>query len=91
MTKENLRMSIKEANRFSTMRQVDKKTLTLQQASEELGISLRQAKRIRKRYISDGEKGLISKKRGAPSTNKRADISIWWDFVHGRNKKSQSA
>ena len=55
-------MSIKEANRLSTMRQVDKKTLTLQQASEELGISLRQAKRIRKRYISDGEKGLISKK-----------------------------
>ena len=56
-------MSIKEANRLSTKGQVDKKTLTLQQASEELGISLRQAKRIRKRYISDGEKGLISKKR----------------------------
>ena len=46
-------MSIKEANRLSVMRQVDKKILSLQKASEELGVSLRQVKRIRKRYLSD--------------------------------------
>ncbi len=57
-------MSIKEANRLSVMRQVDKKVLNIGKASEELGISLRQAKRIRKRYLKEGEIGLISKHRG---------------------------
>lgn len=67
---EKLNMSIREAERLGIMRQVDKKALTLQRASEELGISLRQAKRVRKRYKSEGEKGLVSKRRGMPSSNK---------------------
>src|ERR1700722_4527023 len=58
--KENLKMSIREAERLSIMRQIDKKILTLRKASEELGISLRQTKRVRKRYLENGEKGLIS-------------------------------
>jgi len=62
-------MSIKEADRLSVMRQVDKKILTLQKASEELGVSLRQAKRIRKRYLSEGESGLISRHFGKVSPN----------------------
>ena len=48
-------MSIEEANRLSVMRQIDKKILSIRRASEELGISLRQAKRIRKRYLREGE------------------------------------
>lgn len=63
-------MSINEANRLSVMRQIDKKNLTLRKASEELGISLRQTKRLRKRYIADGELGLISKHRGKISPNR---------------------
>ncbi len=63
-------MSIKEANRLSVMRQVDKKMLNMRKASEELGISLRQAKRIRKRYLREGEIGLISKHRGKVSPNR---------------------
>ena len=63
-------MSIKEANRLSVMRQVDKKILSLQKASEELGVSLRQVKRIRKRYLSDGEMGLVSKHHGKISPNR---------------------
>lgn len=62
-------MSIKEANRLSIMRQVDKKILTLEKASEELGVSLRQTKRIRKRYLTQGESGLISKHLGKTSPN----------------------
>lgn len=62
-------MSIKEANRLSIMRQIDKKMLSLQKASEELGVSLRQTKRIRKRYLTDGESGLISKHVGKTSPN----------------------
>lgn len=63
-------MSIKEANRLSIMRQIDKKILTLKKASEELGVSIRQAIRIRKRYLNEGEKGLISKHVGKVSPNR---------------------
>lgn len=68
--KESVQMSIKEAERLGIMRQVDKKILTTRKASEELGISLRQAKRIRKRYLKEGEVGLISQKRGRASNRK---------------------
>lgn len=68
--REKLRMSVKEAERLSVMKQVDKKLLTIERASEELGISMRQAKRIRKRYLEKGEPGLVSKKRGVPSNRK---------------------
>ncbi len=63
-------MTIKEADRLGVMRQVDKKNFTVKQASEQLGISLRQAKRIRKRYLTYGVQGLMSKRKGMPSSNK---------------------
>lgn len=68
-------MSIEEANRLSIMRQVDKKILTMSRASEALGVSLRQAKRIRKRYLLEGERGLISRHRGKVSPN-RIDFKL---------------
>ena len=71
--KETVQMSIKEAERLGVMRQIDKNVLTLRKASEELGVSLRQAKRIRKRYLSKGEVGLISQKRGQASNRKICD------------------
>ena len=46
------------------------KILSLQKASEELGVSLRQVKRIRKRYLSDREMGLVSKHHGKISPNR---------------------
>ncbi len=61
---EEKKMSIKEANRLSFMKQVDKKMLTVLDVSRELGLSYRQVKRIRKRYLNEGAKGLISLKRG---------------------------
>ncbi len=70
MTKEILKMTIKEADRLGTMRQIDKKKLNIRRASEQMGVSFRQAKRIRKRYLIQGEEGLISRKRGLPSGNK---------------------
>ncbi len=71
--KEQVQMSVKEAERLSTMRQIDKKVLTMKKAAEELGVSLRQAKRIRKRYLAAGEEGLISRKRGQASNRKIPD------------------
>ena len=65
-------MSIEEASRLSVMKQIDKKMLSVRKASEELGVSLRQARRIRRRYILHGEIGLISKHQGKISPN-RAD------------------
>src|ERR1700733_1566117 len=67
---ENVHMSIKEAERLSVMRQVDKKILTVEQVGKELGLSLRQTKRVRKRYLNQGDKGLISLKRGKDSNRK---------------------
>jgi len=70
---EKLRMSIKEANRLGIMKRIDKKDLTFRKASEELGISVKQLRRIRKRYLAEGETGLISRKRGQVSGNKIPD------------------
>jgi hypothetical protein len=70
--KEELRMSIKESDRLGIMRQIDKKSLTLAQASEQLGVCLRQAKRIRKRYSMEGVLGLISRRIGQPNTKRIA-------------------
>ena len=66
-------MSIKEANRLGVMQQIDKKNLSLRQASEELGLSIRHLKRLRKRYRHEGERGLISRRRGQASHNKIPD------------------
>lgn len=63
-------MSVKEAGRLGVMRQMDKKDLTARKASEELDLSVKQLRRVRKRYLAEGSVGLISKKRGHPSGNK---------------------
>ena len=68
-------MSVKEADRLGVMRQMDKKDLTPRKASEELGLSLKQLRRVRKRYLAEGAVGLITKKKGQPSGNKiRAEV-----------------
>lgn len=63
------RMSLSEAKRLSVMQQVDKNILNLRQASEELGLSLRQMKRVRKRYKLEGPTGLLSKHVGKVGPN----------------------
>lgn len=63
-------MSIKEAIRLGIMRQMDKKYFTTKRAAEELGMSLKQLRRVRTRYLAEGKAGLISKKRGQVSGNK---------------------
>ncbi len=73
--KETLKMSIKEAERLGIMRQIDRKKLTIAKASEELGLCLRQRKRVRKGYLEQGESGLISLKRGRKS-NRKIDEGI---------------
>ncbi|NGX38787.1 MAG: hypothetical protein KR126chlam1_00098 [Chlamydiae bacterium] len=54
------------------MQQIDKNILTLKGASKEFALSLRQTKRIRKRYLLEGANGLISKHVGKPGPNQVA-------------------
>lgn len=68
-------MTVKEADRLSVMKQIDKGSINLREATVELGISLRQMKRIRRRYLIEGIDGLLSKHRGKISPN-RIDGSI---------------
>jgi transposase len=52
-------MSDEERKRVEVMARVKKRDLRLRDAAEMLGISYRQAKRIRKRYRKQGAKGLV--------------------------------
>lgn len=67
------KMTLKEANRLSVMQRLDRKEITLTTASYELGLSYKQAGRIRDRYKEKGAIGLISLKRGQPSNNCLSD------------------
>ena len=67
---ETRKMSLKEAERLSIIQQIDEKVFTLRQASEELALSIRHSKRIRKRYRLQGAEGLISKHVGKVSPNR---------------------
>jgi len=63
-------MTIKEAERLSTMKQVKSKKLKQREASEVLGLSLRQTQRLIRTYKEDGAVGLISKRRGKANARK---------------------
>lgn len=64
-----LKMTIKEADRYTVMKQVELRRLPLIKASQEMGVLYRQARRIWSRYQREGPSGLQSKRRGMPSNN----------------------
>ncbi len=59
-------MSQKERVRLSVMKQVEEEELQLVEASEVLGLSYRQAKRVWARYRLQGDQGLVHAARGKP-------------------------
>jgi hypothetical protein len=63
---EILRMSWKERARLVVMKQVQEDELKLIEASEVLGLSYRQAKRVWSRYELQGDLGLVHAARGKP-------------------------
>ena len=63
-------MTMKEAERLSVMKQIENKKIQQQEASESLGLSLRQTQRLIKAYKENGAEGLISKKRGKTNSRK---------------------
>lgn len=83
-------MRKKELRRKSVLDLVKDGRITLIDAAKRLYLSYRQTKRIYKRYIAEGDAGLIHKGRGKPSTYaypiemKKKALSLYeekyWDF-----------
>ena len=62
-------MSKKEYTRIEVMKRLEEKRLKQSEAAEMLGVSERHVRRLVRGYRQDGERGLISKRRGKPSNN----------------------
>ena len=69
-----LSMSLKERERSQIIRDSVEGRLSQQEASERLGIGIRQVKRVVQRWKQDGDAGLVSRQRGRASNN-RLDLS----------------
>jgi hypothetical protein len=67
---EELTMSSKERMRLDALSRVKRKELTVVEAAELMSVSLRQAKRLWKRYNASGDGGLVHKLRGRVSNRR---------------------
>ena len=68
-----LNMSTKEVKRLETITLVAKRNLKHKDAAQQLGLSMRQLKRLLKAYKAFGAAGLISKRRGKPSNRRHRE------------------
>jgi transposase len=60
-------MSKEELERLEVMKQLEEKRISQRTAAEELGIGVRQVKRLLRSYREEGARGLASRQRGKPS------------------------
>jgi len=67
---EELRMSAKERVRLDALHRVKRGEITVAQAGDLMQVSLRQAKRLWKRFKAKGDRGLIHRLRGRPSNRR---------------------
>jgi Helix-turn-helix domain len=72
---EELRMSLKECIRLEALGRVKRGEVTVVEAAELAGLSLRQARRVWKRFKAEGDAGLIHKLRGRLS-NRRLPVEV---------------
>lgn len=68
-----LRMSVEERRRLELVSRVREGAMKLVQVAELLGLSYRQAKRIWKRYLGEGDEGLVHRLRGKASNRAHPD------------------
>src|ERR1700730_632290 len=83
-------MSDGELSRLEVLRDMDQRRLTSEAAAQLLGLERRQVFRLLKAYRSEGAAGLISKRRGRPSSRRKPaelrDKALatireqYWDF-----------
>jgi len=69
VTEGMIEMSRKEIDRLGVIQQVVNKQLAQKAAAEQLGLSVRQVKRLVQRYRAEGATGLISRRRGQRPNN----------------------
>ena len=69
MTEKHITMSHQEIDRVGVIKQVVDKRLKQQAAAEQLGLSVRQIKRLVQRYRTEGAGGLVSRHRGKRPSN----------------------
>jgi transposase len=67
---DELRMSAKERVRLEALGRVKRKDLTLVDAAELMGLSVRQARRAWKRFEAEGDRGLVDRLRGRPGNRR---------------------
>ena len=65
-------MSQKEVQRLAVLRRVLGEGLGQGQAAQQLGLSVRQVKRLCRRLLEQGAQGLVSRRRGRPSNRRIA-------------------
>lgn len=66
-------MSPQELNRLEVMQRLDGKGMKQKGAAQLLGVSERHMKRLLRRYREQGARGLVSKRRGKPSSHQLAE------------------
>src|SRR5687768_618577 len=65
-----LRISVADRNRLDAVSRVKRGELTVAAAAELMGLSLRQARRVWKRFKAGGDVGLLHRLRGRPSNRR---------------------
>ena len=66
METENILMGQRQLQRWHLIKMVEGRKMTLREAGEKMGVSYRQAKRIRRAIRERGIKGLVHGNRGQP-------------------------
>jgi transposase len=67
MRRDIIGMSQRERQRYHLLKMVVESRITLKQASSVIGVSYRHAKRLKRKLISEGARGLVHGNRGRPS------------------------
>lgn len=68
-----LTMTVSERDRLRVMQALVERRMRQRQAAEELGLTIRQVKRLLARYRREGDAGLASRRRGQPSNRRLAE------------------
>ena len=73
MRSDLISMSPRELIRLEAMHELKAGTTTQKRAARRLGVSVRQVKRLWRVFKADGERGLISRKRGRPGNRRHPE------------------
>jgi len=89
MTQETVTMSTRELKRSDVMERLQRGELLLKEAAWLMKVSVRQAIRIRKRFLTGNAVGLVHRSRGMPSHHraepelKRRVLAVYADRYPG--------